>query len=265
VSTDGYAGPQSGRDVGRYFGGISLREVGHHHVEGTADAADHLRAPDGGVRFGALLTILDSVGGLCTGLSALPDGWVVSTNLTGRTITRRHVGPFHIDAKVLRSGKNAAIAKVRIFDQGADDTLVMDGVLTSAILVPENGPPQWTRPLTIERQDAFVDPLPMDEFLAVRTVDDGVEIELAEGLRNPWGFLHGGVVAALADTAAVHAVGGVTTDLVLHFLSPNRVGPVRAIPRRIGSRSDGEVVRVELQDVGADRITAVAIATVSSV
>ena len=43
------------------------------------------------MRGGALLTMLDNVGGLCGGLAALPDGWVVSTNLSARTLrTRAH-------------------------------------------------------------------------------------------------------------------------------------------------------------------------------
>ena len=56
---------------------------------------------------------------------------------------------------------------------------------------------------------------------------DTVAIDLADELRNPWGILHGGILAMLVDIAVEHATGGVTTDVVLHFLAPNRVGPVR--------------------------------------
>ncbi len=91
---------------------------------------------------------------------------------------------------------------------------------------------------------------------------DAVEIDLADELRNPWGILHGGVVATLVDLAAEHASGGgYTTDVVLHFLAPNRVGPVRAIARVLGARADGKVLRVEVRDVGAQRTTALAIVT----
>jgi acyl-coenzyme A thioesterase PaaI-like protein len=67
--------------------------------------------------------------------------------------------------------------------------------------------------------------------------------------------LHGGIVATLADLAAEHATGQVTTDVGLHFLAPNRVGPVRATARRLDART----ARVEVRDLGADRVTAVAI------
>src|SRR4249920_2268963 len=104
-----YRGPNTGREVSRYVR-VELREIdpssnGAPRVEGHAPASDHLRGPGGGVRGGALLTMLDNVGGLCGGLAALPDGWVVSTNLSARTVRRDHVGPFRINACVLRQGR----------------------------------------------------------------------------------------------------------------------------------------------------------------
>jgi uncharacterized protein (TIGR00369 family) len=86
---------------------------------------------------------------------------------------------------------------------------------------------------------------------------------LRDALRNPWGILHGGAVASLIDVAAEHVTGGVTTDVVLHFLAPNRVGPVRAAVRPIGTRADGIVSRIEVRDHGADRVTALAVVTSS--
>jgi acyl-coenzyme A thioesterase PaaI-like protein len=246
-----------GRGVGRYFR-ISMREVADHVFRGHADAADYLRGPHGGVRAGALLTMLDSVGGLCAGISSLPDGWVVSTNLAARAVRTQHVGPFRVDANVLRRGRNNVVSSVQISDAGNDGALVMDGILTSAVLVPENGPPEWTRPLEIDAGDPLPDTPKIEEWLGVREVaDDVLEMELSDAHRNPWGILHGGVVASLVDLAT----GGVTTDVVLHFLAPNRVGPIRATTRRLGTRSDGDVSRIEIRDVGADRVTALAVAT----
>jgi len=258
----------AGRDVGRYMG-VSMRETDELHLVGHAAVATHLRGPGGGVRTGALLTMLDNVGGLGGGLAALPDGWVVSTNLTARVVALAHAGPLRIDSVLLRRGRNNVVTGVQIRDEGARDTLVASGVLTSAILVPENGPPQWSRPLVLDTawQGASTQPLPpIREWLGARTVgDDSVEIDLAAELRNPWGILHGGVVATLVDLAAEHATdGGWTTDVVLHFLAPNRVGPVRASARVLGRRSDGHVLRVEVRDVGANRTTALAIVTAAA-
>jgi uncharacterized protein (TIGR00369 family) len=257
-------GPDTGRDVSRYVR-VSMREVegtGHGPVlVGHAPASEHLRGPYGGVRGGALLTMLDNVGGLCGGLAALPDGWVVSTNLSARSVRLEHVGPFRIDARVLRQGRASVVTAVEIRDEGAADALVMEGVLTSAILVPKNGPPKWERPLTIDPGDApAVAPPSVPEWLGVRAVDGlTLEMPLTDTLRNPWGILHGGAVASLIDCTAEHVAGGITTDVVLHFLAPNRVGPVRAGAEVIGTRPDGTVLRVEVRDEGAARITALAV------
>lgn len=253
----------TGREVGRYMG-VSMRETEDLHLVGHAAVAPHLRGPAGGVRTGALLTMLDNVGGLSGGLAALPDGWVVSTNLAARVVALAHVGPLRLDAELLRRGRNNVVTGVQIRDEGARDTLVASGVLTSAILVPENGPPQWSRPLTLQNGFAPARDLPaIPDWLGVRPVgDDAVEIDLGDELRNPWGILHGGVVATLVDLAAEHATnGGWTTDVVLHFLAPNRIGPVRANARVLGRRSDGTVLRIEVRDVGAPRTTAIAIVT----
>ncbi len=217
-----------GRDVSRYVR-VDLREGEDGRMVGRAPALEHLRAPHGGVHAGALFTLLDNVGGICAGLAALPDGWVVSTNLTARTIALAQTGPLRIEADVLRRGRNNVVTAVRMHDEGAAGALVADGVLTSAILVPEGGPPHHRRPFVMESGAPPPGLAHLEEWLGVRTVGpDAVQIDIGEELRNPWGIVHGGVVATLVDMAAAHATGGVTTDVVLHFLAPNRVGPVRA-------------------------------------
>jgi len=187
-----------------------------------------------------------------------------------RTARFEVAGPFRIDARVLRPGRASVVTAVEIRDEGADDALALDGVLTSAILVPENGPPQWARPMVLDAVEAPAEPRPSAaEWLGAAVVDDRtLEMPLAEALRNPWGILHGGAVAFLVDLAAAHVAGGVTTDAVLHFLAPNRIGPVRATARAIGRspvspRADGTVLRIEVRDQGADRVTALAIVTSS--
>lgn len=256
-------GPIMGREVSNYVG-TTLREVEDLVIVGHAPVAPHLCGPTGAVRTGALLTMLDNVGGLNGGLAALPDGWVVSTNLAARVVAPAHAGTLRLDSRILRRGRNSVISEVKIRDEGASDTLVASGVLTSAILVPENGPPQWDRPVELTTiGPTHVAKPPIAEWLGVHAVDDvTLEMDLADDLRNPWGILHGGVVASLVDLTAGHATKGRwTTDVVLHYLAPNRVGPVRAIARVLGRRSDGDVVRVEVRDEGASRTTAVAIAT----
>jgi uncharacterized protein (TIGR00369 family) len=261
------------RAVSQYFG-VAQREVGDWAngeviIEGVAPVAAHLHGANGGVRSGAVLAMVDHVGGLAGGLAALPDGWVVSTNLTLRVATLEHRGPLRLRAEVLRRGRAAVLNRVRVYDDGASGVVVADAVLTSAVLVPENGPPRWERP-TAMVPEPLRDAPPLDQWLDVRQEgDNAVVIELRDELRNPWGILHGAVVAASVDLASEHAVAAivgepvVTADIVLHFLAPGRVGPIAATASVLGERADGHVVRVEVIDRGAgDRRMAVAVTTV---
>jgi uncharacterized protein (TIGR00369 family) len=256
-----FADGETGRQVARYIR-AEMREIDGGRIVGRAPAVDYLRAPNGSMHVGGLLTVLDYVGGVCGGLASLPDGWVVSTNLSARFAAPARVGPFVVEGAVVRRGRNGVVTSVRMRDEGAANALVADGILTSAILVPEMGVPHWERPLRIDAPPMGDDLPPLTEWLGLRTVDaTTVEVDLVDEHRNPWGIMHGGVVASLVDLAAAHATGLVTADVVLHYLAPNRTGPVRATATPLGTRSDGTVTRVEVRDEGQDRRTAVAVIT----
>jgi uncharacterized protein (TIGR00369 family) len=268
-----------GRSIARYVG-VDLREVGDWQAgevvgEAVSPLPERLQAPGGGIRTGALLTMCDNVGGFCAGLAALPDGWVVSTNLTVTVAPVRAIGPLHLRSTVLRSGKAAIVTDVRVTDSGARGAIVADAVLTSAVLIPEGGPPQWPRPAHMQSPDIGDGLPPIVEWLGIRDVAGAapgvVELDVTAAVRNPWGIVHGGVTAALVDIAAERAVASrsaVPVDLVqtgdvsLHFLAPSRVGPVRATATVMGERADGAVVLVEVRDVGRDRVAARAVASV---
>jgi len=96
-----------GRDVGRYVR-ADLHEVGEGRVVGHASQLAHLRGPHGGVRAGALLTLLDFAGGVGAGLASLPDGWVVSTNLTARIVQVPELSPPSGDLETEALARNAA-------------------------------------------------------------------------------------------------------------------------------------------------------------
>jgi uncharacterized protein (TIGR00369 family) len=268
-----------GRSVARFVG-VDLREIGdweHGEVigEATSPLPDHLRAPGGGLRTGALLTMCDNVGGFCAGLAALPEGWVVSTNLTLTLAPLRARGPLRLRSTVLRAGRAAIVTDIRVTDSGADEAVVADAVLTSAVLVPEGGPPKWARPAHMQAPPPAGALPPFVEWLGIRDVAGApagvVELDIADALRNPWGIMHGGVTASLVDVAAERAAASLsgeavesleTGDVSLHFLAPSRVGPVRATATVVGKRADGAVVIVEVRDVGRDRVAARAVATV---
>ena len=275
----GFSDGDGGRSIARYMG-LTMREIGEVRpgtasLEGVAPAAHYLRTSDGSIAMGALLTLADSVGGLCAGLAALP-GWVVTTNLMMRGVGLDVVGPLGLESTVRRAGKKAVVTTVTVRDLGAHGALVADGSLTSAVLQPENGPPNYARPLVLAALPLDSTDTPgLPEFLGIRaTAPNQLAIDITEPLRNPWGILHGGATAALVDLAGVHARGDTTpesvgahatTDAVLHFVSPGRVGPVTATVVDHGERADGHLLRIEVRDTGAaDRLMALAVTTVRS-
>ena len=266
---NGFQDPDAGRSIARYMG-LAMREVADAETEtvqltGQAPAANYLRSDDGGIAMGALLTLADSVGGLCGGLAALP-GWVVSTNLMLRAVNRQVVGPIGLASTLLRVGKHATVTGVTITDLGADDALVADGAVTSAVLEPAGGPPVYERPFALSAAPLDDAATPhLTEFLGAQPSGrDQLTLEITDELRNPWGILHGGVTAALVDLAGIHATGAAaTTDCVLHFVSPGRIGPVTATVASHGVRPDGRLLRIEVHDQGNEnRLMAVAVTTV---
>jgi 1,4-dihydroxy-2-naphthoyl-CoA hydrolase len=270
----------AGRAVALYVG-LEQREVGDWErgevrIEARLEVADHLRGPGGGVRTGALLTACDNAAGFTAGLAALPDGWVVSTNLVLRVHRVAMVGPLRFDARVLRAGKKAIVTAAEVFDDGAGGVRAADSVLTSAVLVPEFGVPVWDRPAHLVSPPVDGPLPPIVEAFGIEpdaNRDGTVTLPVADRLRNPWGIVHGGVTATLADVAGERAVTArtgareaVTTDAVVHYLAPGRVGPLRASARVLGERPDGHVCRVEIVDTGAaDRVVVVAVTTVRPV
>jgi acyl-coenzyme A thioesterase PaaI-like protein len=241
-------------------------------------ALDHLVDPSGTWSTGAVVAAVDVIGGLVNGLAVLPD-WVVTTNLTYRRVAPReadaHDGPLTLTARHLRKGRTSSVGATTV--SRADGTQVATAVVTSSVLTPEAGPPSHRRPF--RRADFAVPPLERyrsspESFVGIGPGDRPGEVrfEVLPHLRNPWNIIQGGASAIAADAAARHAVAEaigvepsslVVTDLVLHFVSPGRTGPVRARGEVLGGRADDHLVRVLVADEGADdRTIVVAVATV---
>jgi uncharacterized protein (TIGR00369 family) len=233
---------------------------------------DHLRGPGGGLVTGGLLTSVDSLAGLLAGLAVLPQ-WTVTTSLMLQVHRLAQVGPLRLHGRVLRQGRSSVVAAVVIVDEGAMDVEVATATVTCAALDPGSKAPRFDRPVVIPMAPVDPHPLPVEEFFCIEPGSGPVtRMELAPHLRNFWGILHGGAVATLADVAARRAAEGdqsgrmVATQVVLHYLSPGRVGAIEAHGDVLGSRRDGTVVRVAVHDVGQDhRLVSLASVTVRHV
>ncbi len=254
---------------------------------GRAPVDAHQRGPGGGLRTGGLLTSVDSLGGFLCGLAVQPE-WIVTTSMMATISQLKHRGPLRLHGRVLRRGRNSVVAGLDVVDEGNGDLPVAAATVACAVLDPGAMVLEFERPFTTPMVPLNPDaPAPEVFFCIEPGVGPVTRLELAGHLRNPWGILHGGAAAVLADVAACRAVqaeparanGGVTgarvaraperireptrkvaaSDTVLHYLRPARVGPVEARCQVLGSRAGRAVVRVAIHDVGAeDRLVTLA-------
>lgn len=250
-------------------------------AEGTANLRSrvpvdaHLVDQAGGLHVGALLTVIDSVGGYLSGLAVQPDG-VVTTSMAIRVGRRRHVGPLICDATVLRKGRASVVTRVSVTDEGDGNIVVASCIMTCAVLARESPDPNFGRPVHHPMAPPPADPVSLEGFFGVQGGSGPVtRLEIGDHLRNTWSILHGGAIAVLSELAAARAVSSANgggraalsaTDMVLHYLAPARVGPVEARCTVMGARPDGTVVRVAMYDTGVDdRMVALASVTVRPV
>lgn len=234
-------------------------------LAGRVPVDRHQRGEGGGLRAGSLVTAIDSLGGFLCGLAVQPQ-WIVTTSVMATLARTAHAGPLRLEGRVLRRGRNAVVAGVDVFDEGDGHRAVAAATLTCAVLDPGDIDVTIERPFGRPMPPPDPDAPPVEEFFGIEPgVGAVTRLELADRLRNPWGILHGGALAVLADVAACRAValdgvrrgGGplAATDTVLHFLRPARVGPVEARCQVLEGGADRALVRVAVHDRGSgDRL-----------
>lgn len=247
---------------------------------GRAPVDPHQRGPGGGLLTGGLLTSIDSLGGFLCGLAVLPE-WIVTTSMLATIAELTHRGPLRLHGRVLRRGRKSVVAGVDVVDEGNDDRPVAAATMTCAVLGADDLALEFERPFSMPMAPLRPDAPTPEEFFRIEPgVGLVTRLELADMLRNPWGILHGGAVATLADVAACRAVralsrgtareeadaaGGddvdgdgpargrvAAADTVLHYLWPARVGPIEARCQVLGARDGRALVRVAIHDVGAE-------------
>jgi uncharacterized protein (TIGR00369 family) len=252
------------QDLATHFASSSLR-AGETSVVTHLPLHDDLRDGRGALRAGAAAYAVDVSTGLAMGFAVLPqERWVVTTDLDVQLVAPVVEGPLRVESDVVRAGDTTAVATFTLHDEGAG-RVVGGGTATGrpfpfefdrAILdqaigeVRRHGDPSAPRP------DG-----PLARVLGFRLGEDGTaEVDLGPALLNPWGILHGGVTATLADVAAEATAGSRVAGLLVRYLAPGRVGPVRATPRVVARDGGRALVEVRVEDVGAGRVVALATA-----
>lgn len=234
---------------------------------------DLLDDDDASVRPGVLAFLVDTAGGMASGLAVWPE-WVLTADLTLNLGGAATVGPVRADATILRAGRSTAVAEVTLHDEGRG-VVIGSGTVGSAVRTPPFDPPDLEEAL--ERRSFDLDEVmaprqPLESWLGVGPAEGppgSVELELDDALRNPWGILHGGAHTMILDSAA----GRAATDalgrparvaaMAVRYLKPGELGPIAAVPAVLGVEGDRAVLRVGLHDRGSEnRLLSVAEVTV---
>ncbi|HEX4018058.1 MAG TPA: hotdog domain-containing protein [Frankiaceae bacterium] len=272
MSVEPSQGLGHGARLAGYFATESMR-TGESEVSTWLQVRDDLRDAHGGVRIGPIVYSIDVATGLAMGVTVLADDrWVVTTDVDVRLITPVIAGPVRVDAEVLRAGATTAVSSFTLHDESTGQ-VVGGGTCTGRPFPFEFDRRQLDVPLGVRRLHApteIFEAESLPQYLGLRIAEGGgVEVEIGDWLRNPWGILHGGVTSCLVDVSA-EAAGAAAlgrpvrvADTTVRFLAPGRVGPARAVPRVL-TRGDGTaLIEVKVTDAGAnDRLLAVAAAVV---
>lgn len=254
----------------------------------TLAAGRHRASYDPGpgrrVELGGVLTVVDLLAGTVCIDAVAPD-WMATSGLAFHLAGPLPVAPLQLDAVLLRSGRNTVTIEVRAV-AAATGELLGDGVVTFARIRRPDAP-------TIDRGADGAGRFSFPSSDGTRVGTDGslrasvgcrvldaaagvTEAPLVDHVRNSFGAMNGGVVAALAEASALAVAGSdrpegtvhEVSDLVLHYLAQGRTGPVRtsatALHRGWAGEAGSSTVRVEVVDAGDPAAPLMAIAHVGT-
>lgn len=251
-----------------------LRLAAEHRPDGTSSAwipvPEQVCGESGAPLAGVLATLVDAVGGGLAALAARPD-WIATSDLTLHLLPRRVAGEVEANGRVLRRGRTTVVLEATLSDTEGGPPLGI-ATVSFAVLPRRDGNPVIDLSGTVSRMgmgvpgSGFTEPLL--ERIGLRVLDPAagiLELPRDDYVRNTLGAVQGGMMATIAEQAAVHALRAAcgapveTVDLQLTFLALGRVGPVRSRARVLAATPAFGTVHVELVDSGADeRVTTIA-------
>ncbi len=228
------------------------------------------------VPFGVVSTAVDILAGAVCGRAIAPD-WMATSVMSlhlGDVVADREVV---LDAAVLRAGRSSVTVEVEVIqgDPVGSALLTFSRLPRRAttLVLPDAGGAPGDRygfgalDAASGRIAAGIDGF--DAAIGCRP-DAGdptrLEADVSPYVRNSFGAVNGGVVAAVADAAgrhvAEHAAGGAgagapggtvawrTLDLTANLLGQGRHGPMTTTARVLRSAARSCAVRVEVADAG---------------
>lgn len=252
---------------------------------GPRSAVSHLRLTPNHCHHGrvdpaTLLVLTDVLGGFLVGRVIAPD-WMATAQLALHMFEHPGVGELRIGATVVRAGRSTVVVSADIdididiavgparpaghgvSGAGSDGprrvgaaelTFVRLPRRDTTLDLPTDGPSAGRR-LSLAVPGSGLT-APLRRSIGVDESRGSVALEVTPYVRNSFGAVNGGVVAALAAVAAEGAAAERTgvpvrvADVGVTYLAQARVGPVEASASVL--RVDGPValVRVEVRDPG---------------
>lgn len=274
TSTSDAAPPAPTNDRPRPAGSY-LKQVGlafdRAAAIGTLEVLPALAVAPGMPRAAALVTLADCVIALQVLADAELGSFATAEMSFYRAAPRATSATVHGTAELVRRRRTGAVFRAPVLDGGPAGAPL--GLVTATFMSLSS--PQPTTPAAaeyrraVDRGDdameawaAVESAVALDEVMApTARPGGGLELALADHLRNSWGALAGGMAALLVELAAEQAVAGrldgvpTVEAMTLHFLAPNRTGPVVATAEVLHVDDAAATVEVTLRDLGDDRVT----------
>jgi uncharacterized protein (TIGR00369 family) len=249
-----------------------LRLEVEHRPDGTSRAwmpvVPALLDDGGGVRAGALATLVDVVGGGLAAHAARPD-WIATADLTLHLVSAVPDDAVEARGRVLRRGRTTVVLEVGL--AGAHGDTLGIATMTFSVLARRDSNPVLEAP----DGDTARMSLSVDGSGFRRPFVDALGLQVADGapgavlltptpyVRNSFGAVQGGVMATLVESSAREALRDAcgapveSVDLQLTYVALGRTGPIRATAEVLSAGPAFGTARVELLDDGDARLTTV--------
>ena len=223
------------------------------------------RPGDGGPRVGVIATYADYISGyLCAVVHDRPAPTVDLSVRVFRSPTNRVI---HFETRSLRSGGRTSVTETWFTAEGEPDPFAL--CVASHRAVGDPSPGGFSLRHAEKRLAWPVDVLgePIANYAGIRETAPGcTEIGVAPHVGNGMGGVHGGMLALLVERACESAIGDgahVVTGIEMRYLASLRVGPARAVARRLQGDAQGAQFRIEITDAGdGNRLLVHALGTV---
>lgn len=259
----------------------STERVATDHAIVRAPVPPEVCTDAGGMEVGAVCCLVDTVGAMI-GLAAVHPDWIATADLAYHSRRAIRSGPVVLEARPARVGKSLVVVRCEVWD-GQGSSTPGDGVAAGVATMTFARIPGSATQMRVEDPAAGVGTvtemaLPtsgftrrFEEELGVRVVDapGGVlELDKTDYVRNSFGTINGGAMAALLSAAAREAARDasgtplVTADLQIHYLAQTGEGPART--RADVLRHDDRWATVAVEAVDASTGTVVAMATAAA-